>query len=111
MKVILNYQLFTMLKLRSFIKKHKGKENKRELVEEDTINTFSNLMCSNIIFKSVFVNRVCWGSEAALRKTPIPVKHIKYIVPILGISTIPIITKPIDTFTECILDETVRKWF
>lgn len=67
---------------------------------------------ASVIIPGITINRICWTSAATLRRTlPRTPPLIRgWIVTGVGLSSIPLIVKPIDKAVDWALDKTYRKY-
>lgn len=67
-------------------------------------------MLASVIIPGFTINRLCKLTGVVLEKSSkLPKKTRKMIVTAIGLSAIPFIIKPIDHFTDELLDHSIRK--
>nr|XP_022920468.1 mitochondrial fission process protein 1 isoform X3 [Onthophagus taurus] len=76
-----------------------------------SIDCFIWQMLASVAIPGYTINRVCFGCGSLLKKmSKFGPKQQKMIVTAIGLGTIPFIIKPIDHFTDRLLDLTLRRF-
>lgn len=80
-------------------------KNIRALKEGFDVLTWQTL--ASVVIPGITINRLCASASYLLRKSPIK-SRAKWITVGIGLSSIPFIIKPIDTFVDQAMDKTLR---